>query len=40
VVCPRGDFLGLAHEMIVDAKSCSHQENNAPEASRFQSVIT
>ena len=40
VVCPLGDFLGLAHEMIVDAKSCSHQENNAPEASRFQSVIT
>jgi len=40
VVSPCGDLPGLAHEMIVDAKSCSHQENNAPEASRFQSVIT
>ena len=40
VVSPRGDLLGLAHEMIVDAKSCSHQENNASEASRCQSVMT
>jgi hypothetical protein len=40
VVCPRGHSLGLAHEMIVDAKSYSHQEKDAPEASRCQSVMT
>jgi len=40
VVCPHGELFGLAHEMIVDAKSRSHGENNASDASRCQSVMT